>query len=103
MRKVKIKTLPQHLVDKITLDITPMELGQSQRIKDLVLTEGIEVLNNENIPIATIDIPRALRGAAAEDTASTPAAKAAAPAAKAAAPAAKAAAPAKAAPPAKKK
>ncbi|MBP7240212.1 MAG: 50S ribosomal protein L25 [Saprospiraceae bacterium] len=106
MRKVKIKTLPEHLVDKITLDITPMELGQSQRIKDLVLTEGIEVLNNENIPIATIDIPRALRGAAADDAATpgaTPAAKAAAPAAKAAAPAAKAAAPAKAAPPAKKK
>jgi large subunit ribosomal protein L25 len=107
MRKVKIKTLPEHLVDKITLDITPMELGQSQRIKDLVLTEGIEVLNNENIPIATIDIPRALRGAAVDDAAATPgatpAAKAAAPAAKAAAPAAKAAAPAKAAPPAKKK
>src|SRR6187402_1761511 len=87
MRKVKIKTLPENLVDKITLDITPMELGQSQRIKDLQLSEGIEVLNNENIPIATIDIPRALRGAAAEDATAkaAPAAKAAAPAAKAAA------------------
>ena len=98
MRKVKIKTLPENLVDKIRLDITPMELGQSQRIKDLHLAEGIEVLNNENIPIATIDIPRALRGAAAEDTTAAkaaPAAKAAAPAAKTPAAPAKAAAPAK--------
>ncbi len=71
MRKVKIKTIPENLIDKIVLDTTPMGLGQSQRIKDLQLAEGVEVLNNENIPIATIDIPRALRGAAAEDAAAT--------------------------------
>lgn len=92
MRKVKIKTVPEHLIDKISLDTTPMTLGQSQRIKDLALTKGIEILNNSNIPVATIDIPRALRGAAAEET---PAAGAKAAAPKAAAPAAKAAAPAK--------
>jgi large subunit ribosomal protein L25 len=95
MRKVQIKTIPQNLIDKVVLDTTPMALGQSQRIKDLMLGEGVEILNNENIPVATIDIPRALRGATAEETpAATTAAKApAAPAAKAPA-AAKAAAPA---------
>lgn len=97
MRKVKIKTTPEHLIDRIVLDTTPMGLGQSQRIRDLQVEDGIEILNNSSIPIATIEIPRALRGAAAEET---PAAGKAAPAApaKAAAPAAKApAAPAKAA------
>lgn len=97
MRKVKIKTVPGHLIDKVVLDTTPMALGQSQRIKDLMEYEGVEVLNNENIPIATIDVPRALRASATEE-----ASKAAAPAAKAAAPAAKAAAPAKDAGKAKK-
>lgn len=97
MRKVKIKTVPVHLIDKVVLDTTPMALGQSQRIKDLMEYEGVEVLNNENIPIATIDVPRALRASATEE-----ASKAAAPAAKAAAPAAKAAAPAKDAGKAKK-
>jgi large subunit ribosomal protein L25 len=92
MRKVRILTTPEHLVDKIVLDTTAMELGQTLRIKDLQVAEGIEVLNNENIPVASIDIPRALRTATTEETAKTPAA----PAAKAAAaPAAKAAAPAK--------
>lgn len=93
MRKVKVKTIPENLIDKIVLDTTSMGLGQSQRIKDLMITDGIEILNNQNIPIATIDIPRALRGATAEETAAP--AGGAAPAAKAAAPAAKAAAPAK--------
>jgi large subunit ribosomal protein L25 len=70
-----------------------MELGQSLRIKDLKEYEGVEVLNNENIPVATIEVPRALRAADVETTA-TPAVAAAAAATPAAA---KTAAPAKAA------
>lgn len=62
MRKVSIKTVPEHLIDKIVLNTTRMKLGESLRIKDLDLSEGIEILNNGNIPIATIEIPRALRG-----------------------------------------
>ena len=98
MRKVKVKTTPEHLIDRIVLDTTPMGLGQSQRIKDLQTAEGIEILNNSSIPIATIEIPRALRGAAAEETPAP--GKAPAAPAKAAAPAAKA--PAAKAPAAKK-
>lgn len=79
MRSVTVKTTPEHLIDKIVLDTTSMELGQSSRIKDLVLSEGIEILNNENIPVASIDIPRALRTGTEETTtaAVTPAAGAA--------------------------
>lgn len=86
MRKVKILTTPEHLIDRIVLDTTSMALGQSQRIKDLTEYEGVEVLNNENIPVATIDIPRALRttmddaaaaATAADKAKSAPAAKAA--------------------------
>ena len=104
MRSVTVKTTPEHLIDKIVLDTTSMELGQSSRIKDLVLSEGVEILNNENIPVASIDIPRALRTGPEETTTTavaTPAAGAAAtPAAGAAA--TPAAAAGKAAPAAKK-
>lgn len=93
MRKVTIKTIPQQLIDRAVLDTTTMGLGQSQRVKDLITGEGIQILNNENIPVATIDIPRALRGAGAEDAAgATPGAKTAAAPAKAPAAAAKPAA-----------
>ncbi len=89
MRNVTIKTTPAHLIDKIVLDTTPMGLGQSQRIKDLKEYEGIEILNNENIPVATIDVPRALRGVTEDTTAAAGATPAKAAPAKAA-PAAKA-------------
>src|SRR4030095_4735181 len=96
MRSVKIKTTPENLIDKIVLDTTPMALGQSARIKDLVVGDGIEILNGENIPVASIDVPRALR---AEPEATTIATAAATPAVAAAAtpaaPAGKAAPPKK--------
>ncbi|MEP6646339.1 MAG: 50S ribosomal protein L25 [Saprospiraceae bacterium] len=90
MRSVKVKTTPEYLIDKIVLDTTSMELGTSQRIKDLIVGEGIEILNNEDIPVASIDIPRALR--TSDDAAATPSAVATIPTA--ATPAAKGAAPA---------
>jgi large subunit ribosomal protein L25 len=102
MRKVKIKTMPEHLIDKVVLDTTNMALGTTQRIKDLIISDKIEILNTEDIPGASIEIPRAVRtadevtpaaGAPAAAAATTPAAKGAAPA--------KAAAPSKAAAPAK--
>ncbi len=61
LRKVSIKTVPEKLIDKIVLNTTPMKLGESLRIKDLDVTEGIEILNNANIPVASIEIPRLLR------------------------------------------
>jgi len=71
VRKVKIKTTPEKLVDELLLDIAHLELGQSIRVRDIKATEGIEILSSPGIPVATIEIPRALRSAAqaAEKTA----------------------------------
>jgi large subunit ribosomal protein L25 len=64
LRKVKVKTLPEHLVDQVLVDISSMELGQSIRVRDIDQNTGIEILNSPGIPIATIEIPRAMRSAA---------------------------------------
>lgn len=71
VRKVNIKAVPANLVDKIVLDTTVMDLGQTQRIKDLQVPEGVDVLHNGNIPLATIDVPRALRASASEEAKTT--------------------------------
>jgi large subunit ribosomal protein L25 len=66
LRKVKIKATPEALVDEITMDITPLKLGQSIRVRDILPIEGVEILNSPGIPVATIEIPRALRSAGAK-------------------------------------
>ncbi|MBK6902104.1 MAG: 50S ribosomal protein L25 [Saprospirales bacterium] len=64
LRKVLVKTKPEQLVDELLVDISAMELGQSIRIRDIKVEKGIEILMSPSVPVAMIEIPRALRSAA---------------------------------------
>jgi large subunit ribosomal protein L25 len=61
LRKVQIKSLPAHIPDYIDVDISNLELGKSIKIGDLK-AENYTLLNAPSTPIATVEIPRALRG-----------------------------------------
>lgn len=65
VRKLKVKSTPEALKDVIEVDITPLKLGQSIKVKDLP-AQGFEIMNAPSIPIASIEIPRALRSAGAK-------------------------------------
>ncbi|HRO07444.1 MAG TPA: 50S ribosomal protein L25 [Saprospiraceae bacterium] len=65
IRKIKIKTKPEFLVDELKADISKLELGQALRIRDIIVPNGIEIMTNPSTPIALIEIPRALKAAAA--------------------------------------
>jgi large subunit ribosomal protein L25 len=65
VRRIKVKTMPEKLVDELYVDITGLELGQSIRIRDIDVEDGIEVLMSPGVPVAMIEIPRALRSATA--------------------------------------
>lgn len=63
-RRVKIKTTPAHLVDKVVLDISELQLGSAIRVRDIQEMEGVEIMNPGGQPIASVEVPRALRSAA---------------------------------------
>jgi large subunit ribosomal protein L25 len=65
LRRLKVKTLPKNLVDRLEIDVTPLDLGQAMRVKEVSIPEGIEVLVAPSIPVCQVEIPRALRSAAA--------------------------------------
>lgn len=65
LRKIKVKTTPEKMIDSMTLDISGVELGHAIRVRDLQVEEGIEVLNPGGTPVASVEIPRALRSAEA--------------------------------------
>ncbi len=67
VRKLKVKATPETLKDTIEVDITPLKLGQSVKVKDLP-EQGFQIMNSPNIPIASIEIPRALRGESGIDS-----------------------------------
>ena len=66
VRRVEIKTTPDRLVDELILDISGLDLGQSIRVRDITVGEGVEIINSPSIPVAIIEIPRALRSAETE-------------------------------------
>ncbi len=66
VRRAKIKCLPENLVGELSLDISSLELGQAIRIRDIQPAEGVEIMNPGGTPVAIIEIPRALRSAAAK-------------------------------------
>ncbi len=65
VRRIKIKATPEHLVDELKLDISSLDLGQSIRVRDIEVNDNIEVMMPGGTPVGTIEIPRALRSAAA--------------------------------------
>ncbi len=67
VRKIKLKMLPENLIDEVKVDISGLELGGVLRVKSIELPETIEIMANPATPIANIEIPRALKSAAAEE------------------------------------
>lgn len=66
LRRIKIKTTPENIVDHLTVDISSLELGNSVRVRDINVPEGVEIMNPMANPVASVEIPRALRSAASK-------------------------------------
>ena len=63
LRRVRIKTTPEYIVEEMTADISDVELGHSIRVKDIKPVDNVEIMNNLSVPVATVEVPRALRSA----------------------------------------
>ncbi|MBL7831922.1 MAG: 50S ribosomal protein L25 [Saprospiraceae bacterium] len=61
LRVIDVKTTPDKLVNELFADISSMELGGTLRVRDIQVNDGIEITNPPAIPVASIEIPRALR------------------------------------------
>ncbi|MFL0161818.1 50S ribosomal protein L25/general stress protein Ctc [Aquirufa salirivi] len=61
LRKVTLKGLAENIPDFVTADISGLDLGQTVKVNKLDV-KGCEILNPMSNPVATIEIPRALRG-----------------------------------------
>ena len=65
IRRVKIKTTPENLVEELILDISELKLGSSIRVRDIKVEEGVEIMVDAGTPIAGVEVPRALKSAEA--------------------------------------
>ena len=83
VRKLDVKVKPEDLVERIEVNVDDLQLGKSMKISQID-TGNIQVMNPPGIPVASCEIPRALKSkaskaeAAAEGAEAAPAEEAAA-------------------------
>ncbi len=65
MRRINIEATPENIVDKVSVDVSHVDLGQSVRVRDIKEMDGVTVLSALSNPIASVEVPRALRSAEA--------------------------------------
>lgn len=64
LRNLKVKANPENLVDTLYVDISNLKLGESIRVKNVEPVEGLTIMVEPNSPIASVEIPRALKSQA---------------------------------------
>ncbi len=57
-REVNVEALPMSIPDRLELDISALEIGDSLRVADLVVPEDVTVLDDEDMVLASVAAPR---------------------------------------------
>jgi large subunit ribosomal protein L25 len=61
LRRLTVKAFPQNMPDFIEVDVTELDLAKNIRVSD-VIAKDYQILNNPTTPLASVEVPRALRG-----------------------------------------
>jgi len=56
-REVKVSCMPDDLVDKIDVDVSGLDIGQSLHIGDISFPSGLKSLEDEDVTIVTVVAP----------------------------------------------
>ncbi|OIN59502.1 50S ribosomal protein L25/general stress protein Ctc [Arsenicibacter rosenii] len=60
MRKIRVKGLAENIPDYIDVNVSKLDLGKSVRVSQIEVKD-IELLESGSNPVASVEIPRALR------------------------------------------
>jgi large subunit ribosomal protein L25 len=70
LREVEIQVLPEHIPDRVELDVSALKIGDSLHVRDLTIPNA-QIMNGPDLTIATVVPPRAEEVAAPAADAAT--------------------------------
>jgi len=76
LKKITVKATPENLPDFIEVDVSKLDLNKSVKVGD-IKADKFEILNSKNIPVCSVQVPRALKVEDETPSANAPAAAAA--------------------------
>ena len=65
LRKLPVRAYPKDMPEYIEVDVSALDLGKMVRVRD-VKADNYTILASASIPVAMVEIPRALRSAASK-------------------------------------
>jgi large subunit ribosomal protein L25 len=65
-RSLRIEALPKNMPEHLDLDVSKLDFGKSAKVGE-VETGDFKILDDPSLSIAVIEVPRALRGASADE------------------------------------
>ena len=66
LRNLSVLALPKEMPEQIEIDVAALDLGQMTRVRD-IKPGNFTILASTSIPVASVEIPRALRSAAGKE------------------------------------
>jgi large subunit ribosomal protein L25 len=57
LREVNVEALPMDVPDRVTLDVSALEIGDSARVADLTALSGVKVLDDAATLVASVMLP----------------------------------------------
>lgn len=59
LRELEVECLPRAIPEFVEVDVSALEVGQSIHVSDLRLPEGVEVMTDGELPVASVVLPAA--------------------------------------------
>ncbi len=59
MHQIEVRCDPSNIPDHLDVDVSGLTVGHGLHVRDLTLPEGVEVLDDANQTVATVQIPAA--------------------------------------------
>jgi large subunit ribosomal protein L25 len=56
-REIRVEALPLEVPERIELDVSPLEIGESLRLSDLHVPQGVTLLDDPETVLATVTVP----------------------------------------------
>lgn len=59
-REIDVECLPNAIPEEFTIDVSELEVGQSLHVRDIVVPEGVEILNDPDVTVMSVVAPLAI-------------------------------------------
>jgi len=57
LRQLEVKCLPGSIPGKITVDVSPLKIGESIKVSDIVTPQGVTIITPKDEPVAIVSAP----------------------------------------------